>query len=406
MNQGPLSGVKVVEMSVYVAAPVCARILADMGAEVIKVEAPTGDGWRASGVNYLPRFSKDENPVFDIYNTGKKHISLNLKTPEGKEAFFKLLEDADVFVTNTRPAALKRLGLSYEDLKDRFPSLIYAAVLGFGKTGPDADMPAYDTTAFWPRSGFIRDMATVAEDGTYLPVTSPSSVGDTATGYFLMGEICAALYRRTVTGKGDYVTSTLFHNGVFCMGTMVIVTQEPFGRSYPSKRTDHGFVGNFECADGEWIYFPVGMPKDYPEYLKMIGHPELIDDPRFQPHNRWENRKALYEYFRKGILEKPLEYWVNYGRERGLPIAHVAHFKDVSKDPQAWANGYLEHVKFANGHVDVMPASPVEMASFTPPPTRPAPPVGTHTEEILRSLGYTDEQIDAMVKAGAAVVAQ
>ncbi len=406
MNQGPLSGIKVVELSVYVAAPVCARMLADMGAEVIKIEAPMGDGWRGAGIGYLPRFNKDENPIFDIYNSGKKHVSLNLKTPEGMEAFLKLLEDADVFVTNLRSSALKRLGLSYEDLKEKYPSLIYAAVLGFGKKGPDADMPAYDTTAFWPRSGFLRDMATITEDGSYAPVTAPSSVGDTATGYLLMGEICAALYRRTVTGTGDFVTSTLFHNGVFCMGTMIIMTQEPFGREYPSKRIDHGFTGSFECADGEWIYFPAGMPKDFPEFLTMIGHPELIDDPRFVPAKHWENREELHKYFREGILKQPHDYWVRYGREHGLPIAHMAHFRDVSKDPQAWENGYLERVEFRNGNVDVMPASPIEMESFTPPPTKPAPAVGADTVEILSSLGYTDEEIKGMIASGAAIVSE
>ena len=125
MHKGPLSGVRVVEMSVFVAAPVTARLLADMGAEVIKVEAPAGDSWRPAGIGYLPRFNEDENPVFDIYNTGKKFVSLNVKAPEGKEAFFKLLDEADVFVTNLRPAALKRLGISYDDIKDRYPSLIY-----------------------------------------------------------------------------------------------------------------------------------------------------------------------------------------------------------------------------------------------------------------------------------------
>lgn len=402
MNKGPLSGVRVVEMSVFVAAPVTARLLADMGADVIKVEAPAGDSWRPASIGYLPRFSADENPVFDIYNTGKRHISLNVKTPEGKEAFFRLLDEADVFVTNLRPAALKRLGLSYDDLKDRYPSLIYAAVLGYGEKGPDADMPAYDTTAFWSRSGFLRDMA-VKEDNFYMPVTAPSSVGDTATGYLLMGEICAALYRRTGTGTGDYVTSTLFHNGVFCMGTMAIVTQEPFGRKYPAKRIDHGFTGNFECADGEWIFFPAGVGSNVPKYFEMIGHPEFVEDPRFEPSQRWKNRELIFNYLQDAIIQKPAEYWVKYGREHDLPITYMSHFSDVTKDEQAWANGYLEHVKFRNGNVDVMPASPIEMRSACPPPTRPAPAVGAHTAEILRSLGYTEEQIAAMLASGAAV---
>lgn len=406
MNKGPLSGVKVVEMSVFVAAPVSARLLADMGAEVIKVEAPTGDSWRASAMGYIERFNKDENPVFDIYNTGKKHISLNVKTPEGKEAFFKLLEEADVFVTNLRLAALKRLGLAYEDIKERYPSLIYAAVLGFGKTGPDADLPAYDTTAFWARCGFLRDMS-AKKDG-YEPVIAPSSVGDTATGYLLMGEICAALYRRTITGEGDYVTSTLFHNGVFCMGTMAIIAQEPFGNTYPRTRIDAGFTGHYECSDGEWLYFPMGNASvNLPKYFAMIGHPEFCEDPRFSTGvARWNNRAELYEYFREAILQKPSEYWAKFGRENDIPIVYMAHFKDVTKDPQAWANGYLEHVEFANGNVDIMPASPIEMESFKVPPTKPAPRVGTHTVEVLQSLGYTDAQIDAMIANGAAITCE
>ena len=407
MKQGPLSGVKVVEMAVFVAAPCTARLLADMGAEVIKVEAPTGDTWRPAGIGYLPRFSNDENPVFDIYNTGKKTVSLNVKTEEGKEAFFKLLEEADVFVTNLRPAVLKRLGITYEDLKERFPSLIYGAVLGFGKEGPDADLPAYDTTAFWARSGFFRDMSVVSEDGIYHPVAAPSSVGDTATGYLLMGEICAALYRRTVTGKGDYVTSTLYHNGVFCMGTMITIAQEPFGNKYPRKRTDFGFTGAYECGDGEWIYFPSGSAKAFPKLFDMIGRPELLEDPRFNTGlGRWQNRAALYDAFAEVFRTKPAKYWAEYGHRFDLPVVYMSHFSDVSKDPQAWANGFVEHVEFPNGNVDVMPASPIEMESFTPPPTRPVPPVGTDTVEVLSSLGYTEEQIDAMIKSGAAVVAK
>ena len=200
--QAPLSGIKVLDLSTYVAAPVCCRLLADMGAKVIKVERPDGDTWRTTGKAYVPdRFSDGENPVFDIYNSGKQHIALDLKTPQGKEVFWRLLEQADVFVTNTRPAALRRLGISYEDLKKQFPKLIYGIVLGYGEEGPEKDKPAFDTTGFWSKSGFLRDMATMGEH--YAPVNPPFGVGDTITGYLLMGEICAALYRRSQTGLGD-----------------------------------------------------------------------------------------------------------------------------------------------------------------------------------------------------------
>lgn len=398
---GPLSGIKVVEMSTYVAGPVTARLLGDMGAEVIKVEAPAGDGWRASGVSYTRRFCPEENPIFDIYNTGKQHISLNLKKPEGLDAMYKLLAEADVFVTNTRPDALKRLGLAYEDICEKFPRLIYGIVLGYGEKGPDAGKPAFDTTAFWSRTGFLRDMGTLTKD--YSPVATPSSVGDTATAYLLVGEICSALFNRTRTGKGDFVSSTLYHNGIFCMGTMAIMCQRPFGRVYPLTRVDQGATsGNFECSDGEWIFFaPGNYAINFPKYCRMIGKPDLVNDPIME--QSWENREKIYQIFREGFLQHPADYWVKLAAEEDVPLVRMAHFGDVSEDPQAWANNFVEHVTFANGNTEVMPTSPIEMASANPPATRPAPAVGADTAKILLSLGYTPEQVEAMLASGAAV---
>ncbi|MBE6629141.1 MAG: CoA transferase, partial [Ruminococcaceae bacterium] len=161
----PLAGVRVLELSTFVCGPTAARLLSDMGAEVIKVESLTGDSWRRSGINFLPyRFEERENPIFDLYNSGKKHVALNLKSADGMEIFQKLLGQADVLVTNIRSTSLKKLGLSYEDLKETYPRLIYASVLGYGEKGPDAGKPAFDTTAFWARSGFIRDMSAMKED--------------------------------------------------------------------------------------------------------------------------------------------------------------------------------------------------------------------------------------------------
>jgi len=403
---GPLSGIKVVELATYVAAPVVGRMMADMGAEVIKVEAPSGDNWRNTGVSYLPRFNYDENPVFDIYNTGKKHISLNLKSPEGMDAMHRLLKDADVFLTNTRPQSLVKLGLDYETLKEKYPRLVYAIILGYGAKGPDKDLPAFDTTAFWSRCGFLRDMSPLNE--LYTPVSQPSSVGDTASGYLLLAEISTALFNRTRTGKGDYVRSTLFHNGIFCFGTMAIVTQKPFGRRYPSSRVDLGApAGSYECADGEWVYFTLSNGAVHtPKVCQMIGRPELMEEEFFQPANRWKNRQQIYDIFKAAFLEKPSAYWLEEARKLDLTFVRMAHFSDISEDPQAWANGYVEHVTFRNGNTDVMPASPIEMESCTPPETVPAPPNGTHTAQVLAQLGYTPEQIEAMLASGAAVAAK
>ena len=168
MNK-PLSGIKVVELADYVSAPVCARVLADMGADVIKIERHSGNAWRENGKTSCPwKFSDAVNPGFDINNTGKRHIVLNLKTAEGMAVCHQLLETADVFVTNMRVQALKRLGLDYPSIKDKYPKLIYAIGLGYGEKGPDANNPAFDHTAFWARCGFLLDMAPMSDD--YHPV--------------------------------------------------------------------------------------------------------------------------------------------------------------------------------------------------------------------------------------------
>ena len=399
----PLSGINVVDLSTFVAAPVCSRLLADMGATVIKVEHPRGDAWRQTGISYLPsRFSHDENPVFDIYNSGKQHIAIDLKTAEGKAVFFRLLEDADIFVTNTRVAALQRLGISYEDLKDRFPKLIYAIVLGYGENGPDANKPAFDTTGYWSKSGFLRDMAPLSEH--YAPVQAPYGVGDTITGYLLMGEICAALYRRSQTGKGDCVRSSLYHNGIFTMGTMQIISQGPWGRQFPDTRIDHGIPGGcYRCADDEWVYIAVGYAQALiPRLCQAIGKPELAEDPRYATAEaRSQHKEEYYKIFKDTFASQPLSYWLQKAEELDLPFVRMNHFSDVTEDEQAWVNGYLEHVTFANGQCDVMPSSPIEMDSVGTLKTTPAPKVGANTEEILRSLGYSQQDIVALKESGA-----
>lgn len=399
----PLSGIKVLDLSTFVAAPVCSRLLADMGADVIKIEHPTGDAWRQTGISYLPtRFDDTENPVFDIYNSGKRHAAIDLKTEEGKNVFFRLLEQADVFVTNTRPAALKRLGIAYEDLKDRFPKLIYGIVLGYGEKGPDADKPAFDTTGYWSKTGFLRDMAPLSDH--YAPVQPPFGMGDTVTGYLLMGEICAALYHRTQTGKGDYVRSSLYHNGIFTMGTMEIISQQPWGRAFPTTRVDHGIPGGYyRCADDEWVYIAVGYAQSLiPRLCAAIGRPELAEDPRYATaEGRTAHKAEYYGIFKEAFSKEPISHWLQVAEEKDLPIVRMNHFSDVAEDEQAWVNGYLEHVTFANGHTDVMPSSPIEMDSIGTVKTVPSPAVGADTEAVLKEFGYTAEEISQLQKTGA-----
>ena len=399
--KGPLSGVKVLEMSTFVAAPVCARLLADMGADVIKVEAPNGDTWRETAIGYR-NFSEAENPVFDIYNTGKKFISLNLKTKEGMEAFHKLLSQSDVFITNIRVQSLKKLGISYDDLKEKYPSLIYASVLGYGEKGPDADSPAFDTTAFWARSGFLRDMAYVGEH--YTPVNPPSSVGDTITGMFLMGEITTALYQREKTGKGDHVRSCLYHNAIFTMGTMQIINQKSIGRMHPLpiEWAATAPAGAFKTKDGEWVFLSGYSRQMLDMFLDKVGRRDLFEDPKFSTSiERNKHRKELYEESVKIYASKTCEEWMAFAKENDVPLIRMNHFSDLSEDEQAWVNGFVENVEFANGKTRVMPRSPIHMESVTDLKTVPAKLIGADTEEVLADIGYSAEQIKEMSASGA-----
>ena len=404
--KGPLSGVKVLELSTFVAAPVCARLLADLGATVIKVEATTGDAWRQTGISYCYKhFSEAENPVFDIYNTGKKLVSLNLKTQEGMEAFHKLLSQSDVFITNLRVQALKKLGLTYEDLKGKYPALIYGSVLGYGEKGPDANNPAFDTSAFWARSGFLRDMGVGGEN--YSPIYPPYSVGDTVTGMFLMGEVCAALYRRKETGLGDHVRSCLFHNAIFTMGTMQIMSQKSLNNVFPRTpaRSTTPPSGRYKTKDGDWVFLSGYTRQSLENFLIKVGRRDLVEDPKFNTYDaRVENAQELYDEVVKIYASRTCKEWLDFAKENDFPLIRMNQFSDLSEDEQAWANGFLEHVDFASGNTEVMPRSPVEMDSVGELKTVPADRVGADTEAVLSELGYTAEQIKAMADSGAAKI--
>lgn len=396
----PLEGIRVVELATFVAAPTTGRFLADLGAEVVKIEQPQGDGWRDTGYK-VGYFSRKHNPVFDLYNSGKKHISLNVKTPEGMEAMHRLLEGADIFITNLRTNALARNGLDYETLKDKYPALIYGLMLGFGEKGPDAELPAFDTTAFWSRGGFLRSL----NDADYdVPVTAPAGIGDAFTGYLLLSEILAALFRRSRDGKGELVKAGLYHNAVYGMGTMNIVTQEPDPTPRPIARKDGPVhMGAFCCADGEWIYFIKGSVKEYDKKIATIlGLEALLDDPRYADPGAIErNREQLYPMFREAFLKQSSDYWLEKLHAIDVGAVRMVHFSDVSKDEQAWANDYLEHVQFPDGVSGVMPTSPLEMESVGKIVTKPAPMVGHDTVAVLQDLGYSDDEIARMNDSGA-----
>lgn len=394
----PLEGIKVLELADFVSAPVCCRFLADMGATVIKVERPAGNTWRETGkVNRPDRFCDEENPVYDIYNTGKMHIVLDLKTDKGLSLFHRLLEKADVFVTNFRLPALVRLGLDHETVRTKYPALVYAIGLGYGEKGPNANDPAYDHTAFWAKTGFLLDLAPLNDD--YYPIFPPSSMGDTFVGMTLAAEVCAAIYRKKMTGEGDYVKASLFHNGIFAMGTMQIKCQRPFGDVYPKTRAQHGLPhGSYKCSDGEYIYIAAGYAQALiPKVFSMIGRDELWNDSRFNSvSGRKVNCDLLYGILRDAFLSKPASDWLELAKQYDIPITRMQHFADVSDDEQALANGYIEEVAYPNGHVDKIVSSPIEMESVGCLKTEPTKAIGADTDHVLKALGLCDAEISQL----------
>ena len=377
------------------AASMTGRILAEWGADIIKVETLNGDAWRKqAGTTMSPR-TKDANPNFDMQNLNKRFVSLNLRDPEGKQVMMKLLERADVLVTNYRIQALEGMGLSYEQLKDQFPRLIHAHVLGYGDKGPDKDRPGYDYTAFFSRSGLMADLPP-AGAGPLVPI---GGVGDHSVAVALAGGIGAALYRREKTGQGDRVDVSLYQIGAFIGSTGILTGFN--GRKLPRDRYDCGHAGSntYQGSDGEWLYLAVIDYRRFPEFCQLIGMPEIAADPKYSTSEAYYKNKAELTHIFDGVFaQHPVAYWDQLLEEHDLPHEVLRHFKDVPDDPQAIANHYVQKYEYSDGTKTVFVNGPVHFGSVDPEQFtyKISGEVGADTAQVLEELGYTQEQIQSM----------
>lgn len=391
----PLEGVKVVELATMLAGPMTARVLAEWGADVIKVESFNGDAWRKQASTSMSPLTEVANPNFDMQNINKRFVSLNMRTPEGKEAMMKLLESADVLVTNYRVQALEGMGLSYEQLKDRFPRLIHASVLGYGAEGPEKDRPGYDYTAYSARTGFMIDVAPAGGG----PLSLVAGIGDHTVAAALSGGIAAALYRRSVTGTGDKVDVSLLGAGCFILATGLLNGIN--GRKLPRSRYDCGHAGSntYQAGDGEWFYLAIVDYRRFPEFCEVIGRPELASDERFSTAAAYYKNKTELTHILDDVFKAhDVEYWHKLFDAHDLPHEVARHFKDVPNDPQVIANNYVYPYEYSDGTKTVFSNGPVRFASV-PTPTKPeklSGRVGEDTAEVLKELGYSDEKIKEM----------
>ena len=401
MKKGsPFSGIKVVELSTFVAAPTCGRILADWGADVIKVEPLEGETWRTFGKNYKVPFGVDENPVFDVVNTNKKSLALNLKSEKGLKIMHSLLEKADVFITNNRISPLKKLGLDYETLKIRYPRLIYALLTGYGELGPDEAKPGFDTAAFWSAGGFLADMR-VDNPGSY-PISTPLAFGDIICGTALFGGVAAALMVRERTGKGDKISVSLFGTAVWASGIMNTIAQDQYGWKYPLRREDCNPVATvYMCADGEWI-MPTLSPHEryFSAFCRAMGLPDLADDPKFNTREaamQPENRASLIKILEERFSTQSADYWNRVLTAEGIVNNRAAHYRDICKSEQARVNHFVEEVTFRNGNTAWLPRPSIQSENLGLPAYEPSHALGEDSVRILEDIGFTPEEISDLI---------
>ena len=398
-----LEGIKVIQLANFIAAAATGRYLADHGADVIIVEAAKGDPIRFTQEQEGRPQNIKENVAWEYLNGNKRCISINTKTEEGKEALFALLEDADVLLTNWRLGALERAGLDYETLKGRFPKLVYAMILGYGKTGPDKDLPGFDFTAFFGRGGYTQNLRRRGND----PITMIPGLGDNNVGLMLAMGIVTALFNREKTGQGDFVTTSLYETAIFNMSMMLLGVQyDGQAHDYPISIYDNRkpLNGAYRTSDDRIIQCACPNYNDrFEPFMKSIGREDLIAAGKYFPQADMIAAgliKELIDEIQKTFLEGDMKTMDDKLRAGDIPHSIAYSWEDIMNDPQAHAVGAFYDVTCPNGVVRKATHTPVRLESEGDIDGRTAPMIGEQGREVLKEVGYDDAKIDAMLESG------
>jgi crotonobetainyl-CoA:carnitine CoA-transferase CaiB-like acyl-CoA transferase len=396
-NDNIFSGLKVLDFSTYVAAPGAAVVLGDFGADVIKVEPPQGDAWRYS--HKLPVLPHSEEAyAWHLANRNKRSITLDLKSPGAQSVVQELVKRADVFIVNTPHAARKKLGLEYETVAAWNPRLIYADLTGFGEKGPDANLPGFDLTAYWARSGLL----SMTRDAGAPPTWPVSGSGDNATAMGLYSAIVTALYRRERTGKGSYVTTSLLAEGVWSASVSIqgALAGATFPPMHDRKHPANAAMNVYQSADGAWFVLVV-TPDKLAAVANAIGRADLLTDPRFaDPANLLANMPTLTAIFDELFATRPMAHWHETFGGVHVTFGEVRGPQEVINDPQLAANAIVVPLEGA-GKLTTTISSPFQVHGVDKTPARRAPELGEHTEAILRELGFGAKDIDGLRASGA-----
>lgn len=395
---GPLEGIRVVEIGVWVAGPSAACTLCDWGADVIKIEPPNGDPLRGLATA-AAGWSLPANPPFELDNRGKRSIALNLVTEEGRAIARALIDRADVLVTNVRPRVLEAAGLTYEKLRETNRGLVYCQMTGYSPDGPDRDRAAYDIGAFWARAGVA---ASLTPEGAQLP-HQRVGLGDHVAGCSAAGAICAALLARSRTGEGQRVAVSLIRAGIYTVGSdvSIAVRFKFMVRPYDRYHAINPLIDCYQAGDGRWFWLLLLQgDRHWPDLCRAIGREDLLEDPRFVDiGRRGLNAPALVEELDKVFATKSLNEWGQVFDRENVWWAPVNSVTEVVDDPVAQEAGAFVDVPGPEGPIQGV-ATPADFYGTPWQPRGYVPEMGQHTEEILLELGYDWDRIVALKEDG------
>ncbi len=400
-QQGAFDGIRVVELAQWVFVPVAGALLADWGADVIHIEPTEGDPYRGLATQGIGTERGGVNMSLALANRGKRSIALDVRSEQGRDVLERLLESADVFLTNMRPKALERLGLDAAQLTAKYPKLIYARGSGYGPNGPDANQAGYDSTAFFSRGGLAHVLTPPERD---YPIGQRGAMGDRNGGMALAFGVSAALLKRTRTGRGSIVDVSLLATAMWTLSSDVLAA---LSGDEPKAAAGRGpafnpVVGNYRTKDGRHIQLMFLQPDRYwADFCRLIDRQDLLDDPRFADIEvRRENADACVAALDAEFATRSFAEWKDLLRRLDAPWAPVQSVPELIDDPQVEANGYIGDVVIDGETAYRLPAVPVQFDG-QPPLLRRAPEHGEDSETVLAELGFGWDEIIAFKEAGA-----
>ena len=392
------TGLKVVDLASFIAGPSAAVILSDFGADVIKVEPPAGDFWRRAH-KIPPQPQANDAYPWHLANRNKRGMALDLKSPSAPQVLERLVKWTDVLIVNTPHPARKRLNLEYDDVVRWNPRLIYADLTGFGEKGPDANLPGFDITSYWARSGLL----SMTRDLGAPPTWPVAGSGDNATAVGLYSAIVTALYRRERTGKGSYVTTSLLAEGVWAASVSIqgALCEAKFFGLHDRKNPANAAMNVYRASDETWFVLIVTSDK-LSAVAKALGRVDLLTDPRFSdPTKLMQNMPQLTAILDEIFSAKPMAHWYEVFSGVHVTFGAVRGPQEVINDPQLRLNDIIVPLEGAGGKLTSTISSPIQVHGVTKVAARGAPEIGEHNEEVLKQLGFSMDEIDGLHATGA-----